>query len=137
MKIIFFLMFSLSMLTNICSCKIAYDKNKLSGFKQLQNIKDGSSIYVIPGSGCTGCISDIENFALKNGNSDTVFFVFTRLNSFKLFRNRFGNSFISSKNIIIDTANIYTFEEKNLEIYPVVYKKRNGKILLITHLKPQ
>jgi hypothetical protein len=129
-------MFSLSVLTKICSCKNIENKGELTAFKQLYNIKEGSIVYIIPGSGCTGCISDIEKIAMNNTNSDSVFFVFTRLNSLKLFRNRFGKSFIESKNIILDTSNFFHYKNETLEIYPVMYKKTNGKLLFNTYLKP-
>ncbi len=130
-----FLMFLTLMIITGNSCKTAPNNQPLKEFGELENIKEGAKITIIPGSGCTGCISGIESFAMQNANSDSLFFVFTRINSIKLFHNRFGKSFINSPNIILDTENKFKYENKDYEIYPVEYKKMGRVIVLNKYLK--
>ena len=135
MKVRCNLMFSLLILIATNSCKT--DKQKeLQHLSQLENIKNGSKIFVVPGSGCSGCISEIESLAIKNQNSDSLFFIFTRLHSLKLFGNRFGKSFCESDNVIIDTNNIIQSESMELAIYPVLYTKIDGRIVFEKYIKP-
>ena len=135
MKARYSLIFSLLVLVAANSCKT--DKQKeLPHLEQLENIKNGSKVFVIPGSGCAGCISEIELLAIKNQNSDSLFFIFTRLHSLKLFSNRFGKPFCESDNVIVDTNNIIQSESMELEIYPAVYTKIDGRILFEKHIKP-
>ncbi len=136
MKTTFVLIFLLFAVMVMNSCKTTIEKNELTEFTQLKNIKNGTKVFIIPGSGCTGCISDVENYAINNKNSDTLYFIFTRLKSVKLFRNRFGNSFVESKNIILDTGNTYQYKDNKMDIYPVMYKMENEKIILVNYLKP-
>lgn len=117
------------------SCKVDR-QSELPYFSQLVNAKNGAKVFVIPGSGCSGCISDIESMAIRNKNSDSLFFIFTRLHSLKLFANRFGKSFYESGNVLIDTHNIIKAESMELEIYPALYTKREGKIVFEKHIKP-
>lgn len=120
----------------LSNCKRSGKDNGLTKFTKLQNLRDGTQIYIIPGSGCTGCISEIEKSALDNKDSDSSFYVFTRLHSLKLFKNRFGSAFLERSNVIIDTGNIFQYENTKNEIYPVAYKKLNGKFILDRYLKP-
>ena len=136
MKTTCFLMFLTFAIIIGNSCKTTPINQALKEFNELKNIKEGSKITIIPGSGCTGCIKGIESFAIENANSDSLFFIFTRINSLKLFRNRFGNSFVNSPNIIVDIENKFKYENKDYEIYPVEYKKQNGIIFLNKYLKP-
>ena len=137
MKIIFTLIFLLFSLIELNSCRATTQQSdQLLEFKQLEKIREGSKVFIIPGSGCTGCITDIENTAIHNLNSDSLYFIFTRLTSFKLFRNRFGNTFIESKNVLLDTGNIFQYKNNESDIYPVMYKKIKGKIIFQKYLKP-
>lgn len=135
MKVKYILRFSLLILIATNSCK-RNKKEELPVFPQLEKIKNGTKIYVIPGSGCSGCISVIESLAINNQNSDSLFFIFTRLNSLKLFRNRFGISFWKSTNILIDTNNTIHYNNRKLEIYPLLYYKINGQIVFEKYIKP-
>lgn len=136
MKTICISIFLMSMALLLSNCKRSGTDNGLAKFNNLKTLRSGTKIYVIPGSGCTGCISEIEKLALDNKGSDSFFYIFTRLHSLKLFRNRFGSSFLERHNVIIDTGNIFQYENNKNDIYPVAYKIVNGKFILDRYLKP-
>lgn len=116
------------------SCKTERESG-LENFGQLKKARNGATVFVIPGSGCTGCISGIETMALNNLNNDSLYFVFTRINSVKLFKSRYKQN-ITSYNLIMDTTNAYNYPDQKFDIYPVMYKKRNGVIEFIQYKKP-
>lgn len=135
MKVKYILMVSALILFTLNSCKVDR-QGELPYFSQLVNVKNGAKVFVIPGSGCSGCISDIESLAIRNQNSDSLFFIFTRLNSMKLFANRFGKSFCESGNVLIDSHNIIKAGSMELEIYPALYTKKDGRFVFEKHIKP-
>lgn len=136
MKIIFTLIF-ITIAVSLISCRNSAEiPVGFNSFKQLANIQNGTRIYVIPGSGCTGCISNVEQMALNSQQSKKDYFIFTRLKSMKLFRNRFGAAFMNSSNIVLDTTNLIIYPDVKFEIYPMVFTKRKEKIIFDSYLKP-
>lgn len=117
------------------SCQNNEDKFQLSSFEKLKDVKDDCLIYVLPGSGCNGCISNIENLALENVNSSNKYFVFTRLISLKIFKTRFKTLY-NADNVIIDTLNQFVYLNKKNEIYPVMFRKKNQKYKFVKFIKP-
>ena len=118
--------------TNNCkstSSNNEQDNYGLEKFYAINKIKN-CTIFLIPNSGCNSCISNVEKFALDNIANDNYIFIFTRITSFKLFKNRFEKSFFERKNVILDTANIFTFPNPKEEIYPLSFVKQNGIIRL-------
>ncbi len=117
--------------TNKCKSTTTNEQTNygLEKFEAIRKNKN-CTIYLIPNSGCNSCISNVEKFALDNVSNDYYIFVFTRIASFKLFKNRFEKSFFERKNVILDTANIFTFPNPNEEIYPLSFVKKNGIIRL-------
>lgn len=82
-----------------------------------KRIPDRANIYVIPGSGCTGCISPIEEMAINSTSTTNDYFIFTRIKSIKHFKLKFGSVF-NNKNIIIGSLNKFQFLEESTSIYP-------------------
>lgn len=80
-----------------------------------------SSVVVIPGSGCPGCISEAENYcqtSIMTGNKD-VLFIFTDIYSIKTLKNKFKNVDLSRENsVLIDINNTYYDESCSGCIYP-------------------
>jgi hypothetical protein len=132
MKIIYIF---ICLLLTIGSCKYGNNDSGLNNFLQIKNAAVNVNIYIIPGSGCTGCISDVETLALQNKDSNNIYFVFTRINSLKIFKNRFRKIY-TSKNVVVDTLNEFNYPDKNMEIYPVIYKKNKNGIKFVRYLKP-
>jgi hypothetical protein len=118
------------------SCKPKDNLESLAVFKQLTALKDKDNIYIIPGSGCTGCISDIETLAINTVNNPNKYFLFTKIKSVKLFRNRFGSDFINHKNVILDTANLFKYPNNYSDIYPLLLSKANGIFKVTKSFKP-
>ncbi|MEQ1554643.1 MAG: hypothetical protein ABL929_10715, partial [Ferruginibacter sp.] len=106
------MIYSLSIVLLLGSCKRKDNLECIKKFKQLDSLKNKDNLYIIPGSGCTGCISDIETLALNNVTNPNKYFLFTKIKSVKLFKNRFGIDFIKHKNVILDTANLFNYPTK-------------------------
>jgi hypothetical protein len=120
----------------LAACQKNDNLDSLQSFEQLKLLKDYDSIYVIPGSGCTGCISEIESLAMKSVYNQNVYFLFTKINSVKLFKNRFGIEFIKKQNVILDTSNLFTFPSSYREIYPILLSKQKGQVFVLKSFKP-
>lgn len=123
------------------SCKTIVEPNfeiqyGLDKFK-LPISKGKYKIYVIPNSGCSTCITNVEHLAQKNIDSSNMIFVFTRITSLKLFKNRFTPDFYNKSNVILDTSNLFIFPNNNEEIYPVVFSSENGNINKVNVLSPK
>lgn len=127
--------------TSNFSCKSIVEENietkyGLDKFK-LPISSDKNKIYVIPNSGCSTCITNAENFAQKNIDKNDLIFVFTRITSLKLFKNRFEPNFYNKLNVILDTSNLFIFPNPNEEIYPMIFFSENGKINKVKVLSPK
>ena len=120
----------------LISCQKKDNLDCLQSFDQLKSLKNYDSIYVIPGSGCTGCISEIESLAMKSVDNKNVYFLFTKINSVKLFKNRFGIEFMKKQNVILDTSNLFTFPSSYKEIYPILLSNHKSQIFVLKSFKP-
>jgi hypothetical protein len=118
------------------SCKPKDNLESLKFFKQLDALKNKDNVYIIPGSGCTGCISDIETLAISKVKDSNKYFLFTKIKSVKLFRNRFGTDFINHKNVILDTTNLFEYPNNYNDIYPLLLSNENGVIKVTKSFKP-
>ena len=120
-KITFTLTYLLSIVLLLGSCESKDSLGSLDLFKQLTSLKENDYVYIIPGSGCTGCISEIETYAMNNVKTSNNYFLFTKIKSVKLFKNRFGIDFINHKNVILDTANLFKYPNNYNDIYNTIY----------------
>lgn len=118
------------------SCQPKDNLKSLELFKQLTSLKDKDNVYIIPGSGCTGCISDIETLAMNNVHNPNKYFLFTKIKSVKLFRNRFGIDFINNQNVILDTLNLFKYPKGYSEIYPLLLSNVRGTLKVMHSFKP-
>ena len=73
--------------------------------------RESSTIYVIPNSGCSGCITNAETYAMENQDDSSVY-LFTRISSMKLFKSRFEKEFLGRKDVIIDSNNLFDFPKE-------------------------
>jgi hypothetical protein len=122
----------LFLLTFICfSCKENYS-SKIS--KKIEiHIKDVLDSYdyvvIIPGSGCSGCITAAEQFFIDNITNDKIKFILTNNFSRKELNLRLKEENLQRKNVLIDDDNLFyliDFEEK---IYPMIVSINNKKII--------
>jgi hypothetical protein len=91
---------------------------------------------IIPNQGCEGCISQAEAFVKKNITKDNIRYVFTKIQSTKLLKIKLGNDIMSSRKILLDTANIIEYPDKKNDIYPMIVTVSNHKITRITYQSP-
>jgi len=85
-------------------------------------------IVFIPGSGCTGCITNAEHYFKKNLTNERIKFIFTDINSKKLLRMLIGEDNIGRSNIFIDEDNIFNLKEYDERNYPYVLQIKDGVI---------
>lgn len=97
--------------------------------------KDGVIVYVIPGAGRPGCISNAEDIAINKMGNDSFYFVFKRINSMKLLCNKLKYS-VKISNFILDTANLYKFPDAYVGLYPILYKKEKQQFIEVGLLEP-
>lgn len=95
------------------------------------------SYVIIPNQGCEGCISHAEAFVKKNiTRPDNIRYIFTRIQSTKLLKIKLGNDIMSSRKILLDTANIIVYPDKKNDIYPMVVTLQNNRIIHVTYQSP-
>lgn len=124
----------ISFLIILNSCK--EDINPFSQFSQLNIPMDENVIvYVIPGSGCTGCITNAEQIALSHEESSKTYFLFTRIRSLKTFKAKFSGMWRRS-NVILDSLNIFQFPDESKVIYPIKFIYANNKFEVEKYLEP-
>lgn len=105
----------------------ALDKHQLST----------GSYVIIPNQGCEGCISTAEAFVKNNiAKSDSIRYIFTRIQSVKLLRIKLGSNVISSSKVLLDTANMIEYPDKGKEIYPMIVTVKDHQISRIAYQSP-
>lgn len=101
--------------------------NKLESLDNF-SFQNYSFVIIIPGSGCTGCISEAESFFHENIDNENVFFIFTKINSVKNLRLRFGN-LLDRINVLVDQKDSFYIRDTNTSIYPVIiYIQNKGNL---------
>lgn len=85
-------------------------------------------IIIIPGSGCTGCISQAEQYFLQNKCTESVLFVFTNYYSYKNMSLRLGGKDnLLRDNVYMDANNAFYLKEYSEHIYPyIIYIENNA-----------
>lgn len=92
---------------------------------------------IIPNQGCEGCISTAEAFIKKHVDSpDGIRYIFTRIQSVKLLRIKLGSSVMSSRKVLLDTANVIEYPDKEKEIYPMIVRLKDHKIDKVAYQSP-
>lgn len=112
----------------------------LSPINKYQNkiVKNGA-IVLVPGGGCTGCITGMETFIDTNYLLyPNVVYVFTNIQSIKLLKLKLSSvMFESSDNIIVDLNNdFFNMADKN-KIYPSVLHLKNMHVQKIDYISPE
>ncbi len=97
--------------------------------------------YIIPGGGCSGCITSGIHFLIENKehfSHDQVknVVVFTSVLSPKLLRRSLKDAKLEDFNFIIDTTNVYTVNFKE-HIYHLIIYFENGKIIQVDKQSPE
>lgn len=134
-------LFIIVILFALSSCSIEEKKNEKYLSKHIITLmptldKCYSKVIILPGSGCSGCITVGENFFKDNYNNCEYLFILTNITSIKILNYKTGVNISQLSNVISDYNNVYA--QYNLSIYPTVikYNCKKGKIESIIYQKP-
>lgn len=75
------------------------------------------SIIILPGTGCTGCITKIEDFFIENYKNSDFLFVLTNITSVKTMNHKVKDDLTQVANVYLDFENVFSRYESS--IYPV------------------
>ncbi len=110
----------------------------LEGYFRSLELKN-DTIFIIPGSGCLGCILYAQELVVENiKNSDKeITFILTRVDDFKIMKRHLGITDKSkARNIIYDKQNRLG-QLGYRSIYPLIVTLCHGKIVKIEFLTPE
>ena len=121
-----------------CSLNKDYTRQVEAKLKDLDNNPIGSYsfIIIIPEEGCSGCISEAEDFYMNNKERQDLFFIFTNISSIKSIKLRVGKDIKDKKNVFLDLDNDFLSEQFNENIYPIVFDIRNKDNITYRFLEP-
>lgn len=95
-------------------------------------------LFVVPGSGCHGCITGAEYFVKENiSNYPNVLFVFTSVKSVKVLKLKLGREVTLYDNILFDVNNVFFNYKSKKNIYPAVIHLKKGKVQKVNYLSPE
>jgi len=91
------------------------------------------NVIILPGSGCSGCITVAEDFLRNNHSKPDHYFVLTNVTSLKILNHKIGVDVKTLPNVYIDREN--SFSQPIDLIYPTVIKRdcESGKIKNIAY----
>lgn len=116
------------------SCERGYERFVTENLEGVfgDTLKLYSRVIIIPGSGCTGCISSAENYFKSHSDDTTCLYVFTNYYSFKGMKVRLGGSGnICRRNTFLDSTNVFQNKDFVQCEYPFSVSLQNGKVVSI------
>jgi hypothetical protein len=118
---------TLAFLLNACG-----QNNNITHSAVKKIVKDSINFYnrliVIPGEGCSGCISDAGSFVKDNIDSlNSTLIIFTNISDKKMLSLKFGRALFIHENVKLDTDNFIAGTEL-ASIYPLTAQIKNGSI---------
>jgi len=108
------------------SCTSQEEKQARKMLEELELNQANHLYLIIPNSGCGGCISDAENFAIHHLENSNIKVIFTAFSSKKSFRIHLGKTFYH-QNTVID-SNSYVKTNGLLSIYPIALLVKDGEL---------
>ncbi|MCB0744960.1 MAG: hypothetical protein KDC67_13715 [Ignavibacteriae bacterium] len=84
-------------------------------------------VIILPGLGCHGCIQEAEAFMKQNIENESILFILTKIESFKILQNKLEIKIKDYKNIHIDKKHEINFPTDN-GVYPCIIELDNGEI---------
>lgn len=124
-------------LLSLTSCGNGYEQFFKQESKEVfgNKLQNYSRIILIPGIGCTGCISSAEKYFQKNVNDSSCLYIFTNYISFKGLGLRLGGKEnLSRQNVYLDSNNVFMPSCFNESSYPLQISLENGKVKTIKKL---
>ena len=135
MKVIYIFICAIMMISCSKSPEEELGRLMLKDYPNTNNLY--SYFIVIPGGGCDGCISGVEQFVKENYARRSVIFFFTNIESEKVLRFKMGTEILTSKNIVIDKDGKYSLPNKyKNSIYPIVYKLKGNRVSQVSFISP-
>lgn len=90
---------------------------------------DYDSLLLIPGVGCSPCISDAQSFFYSSKDNAEMLFIFTDITDLKMFKQEIDPDLWKKKNVLVDSLN--SIVDSGLEtIYPSLLKVTNNHIYM-------
>lgn len=120
----------------ICCHKTNYNKQlkfEVNRFLS-REVVEFNYIVLIPGSGCTGCISSAERYFIENVNNAKIKFIFTMITSRKELELRLGKENSLKENVYFDISNQFYLSGYEEKIYPYIMTLSNNRVTLINKL---
>lgn len=91
-------------------------------------------IVIIPGAGCAGCISYVEDFYTRYNKEKSIYYVFTNIVSQKILKNKV---LINESNTFCDVENkVMDFYPADMKIYPCVLELNSGEVENVYYQSP-
>jgi hypothetical protein len=135
MKNKYFILFILLFLCFSCKKHTYNDKIAEKINYMLQNESDNYDyVVIIPGSGCTGCITNAETYFLNHVVDNSIKFIFTQSLSKKTLQLRLQKENLSRKNVFIDDDNCFYLHGFQEKIYPIITKISDKKVVNVDFL---
>ena len=114
---------------NSCKEKTYYTEvTKVLESELDEKLKDYDKIFIIPGSGCTGCITSAEDFFIENVKNKKNKFIFTHNFSRKNLVLKLYKENLEQENVLIDDKNIFYLDKYEEKIYPITIELVGGKV---------
>lgn len=127
-KIVNFFLLVLPLLLLACS-KPAYTdmvSKEIEKHFSSEQLSRYDRIVLIPNSGCTGCISQAEDYFAKMHSDERTLFIFTNIFSKKNLAIRIGKELLEQTNVWCDFDNSVYFSDYKECIYPCVIYLSEG-----------
>lgn len=95
------------------------------------------AFVILPGQGCSGCISEGEKFLIENSeNYQSVKFILTKIVSKKILKQKIGNIIYNAPNVYIDSLGVFTSTSFHETIYPTILYMKYGELDDIEYQSP-
>lgn len=118
-----------------CGKDSNYEKKLSFLLEKNLDLRAYSTVVVIPGAGCAGCISHAESFFRKEKDRDDHLFVFTNIASLKTLTLKLdGLDLESMSNVILDKNNIFSIQDAPENIYPHLVVVYDGRVVEVNLL---
>lgn len=109
-------------------------EDKLATFTPKGNLDGLKAVVLLPGEGCSGCISDTERFVKTLSVEDGVKVIFTAVKSVKILRMKLQID-LEVDHFIVDRENVFN-QGRTYSIYPTVFLVAEGKVVDYEYISP-
>lgn len=99
-----------------------------AGLKKANPGTGNQWIVILPGLGCNGCIQEGEAFMRDFVDSSGIYFILTKVQSFKILQQKIGKNLSGRGNVFVDKDGIFSLPTPNA-IYPCIIQLKEGEIV--------